>query len=104
MPISLIVKGPIKSARRAAARHGLPLESCRKVGTGKFGDVQCYAACRPNTNRQVVQWFSDRGETKAGRGFTPGTLLYHGAFCTFRDERTAREAAQLSGKRRKRRR
>lgn len=79
--ISLIVKGPVKSARRAAARHGVSMESCRVVGTGKFGDVQCYASCHPKTNDGVAQWFGSRARTKAGRGFPPGTLLYHGAFC-----------------------
>jgi hypothetical protein len=80
--ISLIVKGPIKSAKRAAARHGVSLASCRVVGSGKFGDVQCYAACKPKTNHGVVQWFGSRSRSKADRGFPPGTLLYHGAFCS----------------------
>ena len=97
--ISLIVKGPIKSAKRAGARHGVHLETCRVVGTGKWdkhvpaslvaGDVQCYAACKPTTNAGVAQWYGSRARTKAGRGHPPGTLLYHGSFC----------AKGLSGKR-----
>lgn len=80
--IALVIKGPVKSAKRAAARQGISTESCRAVGSGKFGDVQCYAPCTPSTNKKVVEWFSDRPRTKAGRGFPPGTLLYHGEFCS----------------------
>ena len=80
--ISLIVKGPVKSARREASRHGVTMESCRVVGTGKFGDVQCYARCHPKTNHGVTRWYGSRARSKAGRGFPPGTLLYHGAFCS----------------------
>lgn len=84
--ISLIVKGPLKSARRAAQRHGVTVESCRVVGSGAAlpklaGDVQCYAKCSVSMNRKVVDWFSDRARTKAGRGHPPGTLLYHGSLC-----------------------
>jgi len=79
--LSLIVKGPIKSVKRAAARHGVTMESCRVVGTNKFGDVQCYARCHPKTNHGVVQWYTTRARSKPGRGYPPGTLLYHGAFC-----------------------
>jgi hypothetical protein len=79
--ISLIVKGPVKSAKRAGARHGVHMESCRVVGTGKFGDVQCYASCHPKTNHGVVEWMHARARSKQGRGFPPGTLLYHGAMC-----------------------
>lgn len=80
--IALIVKGPIKSAKRAAARHGVSMESCRIVGSGKFGDVQCYARCRPKTNHGIAEWMHDRARAKTGRGFPPGTLLYHGTFCS----------------------
>ncbi len=82
--VSLIVKGPIKSAKRAANRHGVALESCRVVG-GKFGDVQCYARCHPKTNDGVVEWYTVRSRAKTGRGHPPGTLLYHGAFCERKD-------------------
>jgi hypothetical protein len=79
--ISLIVKGPIKSAKRAGARHGVHMESCRIVGAGKFGDVQCYASCHPKTNHGIIEWMHDRARAKQGRGFPPGTLLY-GAMCS----------------------
>lgn len=95
--ISLIVKGPVKSAKRAGARHGVHLESCRVVGTGaKFGDVQCYAACKPKTNHGVAQWYGSRDHSKEGRGFPPGTLLYHGAFCS-----NYKPGRALSGRRRR---
>jgi hypothetical protein len=98
--MSLIVKGPVKSAKRAAARHGVSMESCRVVGTGKkFGDVQCYARCHPKTNHNVAQWYGSRDHSKEGRGFPPGTLLYHGAFCE-----KYRPGKTLSGAKRKRRR
>lgn len=92
--ISLIAKGPIKNVRRAASRHGIATQSCRVVGTGKFGDVQCYASCSPSMNRKIVDWFSEKAGAKNGRGFPPGTLLYHGAMC----------AASGLGRRRTRRR
>jgi hypothetical protein len=78
--VSLIVKGPLKNAKRAAQRRGVHLESCRIVGS-KFGDVQCFAKCTTSANRNIVEWFSDRARTKAGRGYPPGTLLYHGSLC-----------------------
>jgi hypothetical protein len=78
--VSLIVKGPLKSAKRAAQRHGVALESCRAVGS-RFGDLQCYAKCTTSANRNIVDWFSDRARAKAGRGHPPGTLLYHGSLC-----------------------
>lgn len=86
--ISLIVKGPVKSAKRAAARHGVTVSSCRAT-SGRFADVQCYAPCKPSTNRNVVGWYTERGRSKAGRGFPPGTLLYHGEMCAPGRERGA---------------
>jgi len=84
--ISLIVKGPLKSARRAAQRHGVSPSSCRTVGSAAAlpklaADIQCYAPCTSSTNRKIVDWFSDRARAKPGRGHPPGTLLYHGAMC-----------------------
>jgi hypothetical protein len=80
--ISLIIKGPRKSATRAAQRHGLNLSSCRDVGSrAGAGEAQCYTPCTPSTNKKIVEWFSERSRLKAARGFPPGTLLYHGAFC-----------------------
>jgi hypothetical protein len=78
--ISLIAKGPLKSVRRAAQRHGIHLESCRVVSS-KFGDLQCYAPCSMKVNHKVVEWYTARAHAKTGRGYPPGTLLYHGAFC-----------------------
>jgi hypothetical protein len=72
----------VKSARRAAQRHGINLSSCRDVGSrAGEGEAQCYAPCTPSTNKKIVEWFTERARTKAGRGHPPGTLLYHGSFC-----------------------
>lgn len=79
--ISLIVKGPKKSATRAAARHGLPTASCRTVG----GDVQCYVPCSPTAERKVTHWYHARSQAKAGRGHPPGTLLYYSGSCVRSD-------------------
>ncbi len=78
--ISLIVKGPIKNARRAAQRHGLSTVSCREVGS--FEDVQCYVPCSASIERKTAEWYSERSRTKAGRGHPPGTLLYYSGSCS----------------------
>lgn len=85
--ISLIVKGPIKSARRAAQRHGLNARDCVDMSAAsgrpsQRGDIQCYVPCTASANRKVVDWFSERNRTKPGRGYPAGTLLYHGSLCT----------------------
>lgn len=76
--ISLIVKGPLKSARRAAQRHGLSTASCHAVS----GDVQCYAPCSTSAERKVAEWYTERSRVKAGRGHPPGTLLYYSGSCS----------------------
>lgn len=73
MPIFLSVKGPVKSAQRAASRHGLNAQ-CRE-GNRKFGTVQCKASCV--AYGKVVRWYGDREKSKKGRGFPPGALLYY---------------------------
>ena len=93
--VSLVIKGPLKSAKRAAQRHNIRVESCRIVGS-KFGDVQCYAPCSASMNHKVVEWFTERPHIKAGRGHPPGTLLYHGSLCKV-------DFGRRSRKRRKRR-
>jgi len=84
--VSLIVKGPMKSARRAAQRHGLSTRECVDVAmaSGKpsqRGDIQCYVPCSSSTNRKVVDWYTERNQTRQNRGYPAGTLLYHGSLC-----------------------
>ena len=75
--LSLIIKGPVKSAKRAAQRHGISTVSCRSVS----GDVQCYAPCSSSAMHKTAAWYSERGRSKAGRGYPPGTLLYYSGSC-----------------------
>lgn len=75
--LSLIIKGPTKNAKRAAQRHGISTVSCRDVS----GDVQCYAPCGGKAEHKTAEWFAERGRTKAGRGYPPGTLLYYSGSC-----------------------
>jgi hypothetical protein len=100
--VSLIVKGPKKSATRAAARHGIPTASCRTVG----GDVQCYAPCTPSTEAKVTKWYHTRSRVKAGRGHPPGTLLYYSGSCVRRDYKIndPRKTGSIGGARRRKRR
>lgn len=84
--VSLIVKGPIKAARRAAQRYGLSTRECvdLAMASGKpsqRGDIQCYVPCSSSTNRKVVDWYTERNQTRQDRGYPGGTLLYHGSLC-----------------------
>lgn len=100
--VSLIIKGPTKSAKRAAARHGINVSSCRAVGR----DVQCYAPCSMKVESKVTGWYHERSRVKAGRGHPPGTLLYYSGSCVRKDYKISdpHKTRGLSGPRRKRRR
>lgn len=100
--VSLIIKGPKKSATRAAARHGIPTTSCREVS----GDVQCYAPCSSTVEKKVTRWYHTRSRVKAGRGHPPGTLLYYTGSCVRADYKIGdpRKTGSLSGARSRRRR
>lgn len=94
--ISLILKGPKKSAQRAGARRGVHLSSCTTHGR----DVQCYAPCSPGVDARVDRWFvDDHKPLRRGRPAKPGTLLYTGPFCG-----SAQNSSTLSGARRRRKR
>jgi hypothetical protein len=102
--ISLIVKGPIKSAKRAGARHGVHLESCATTGSGKSGDVQCYAPCHPGTDTAVNKWFiADHSLSSRGKRAKPGALLYHGRFCGTDSVSSRSTRHGLSGRKRRKR-
>lgn len=75
--LSLIVKGPVRNARRAAHRHGVVVKDCRSVS----GDVQCYVKCSAAAQNATGRWYAERNRSKAGRGFPPGTLLYYSGSC-----------------------
>jgi len=100
--VSLIVKGPVKSARRAASRRGINTVSCRAVG----GDVQCYAPCSMKVEAKVTKWYHERSRVKAGRGHPPGTLLYYAGSCVRKDYKVGdpRKTGSLTGASRRRRR
>lgn len=77
--IRLVVKGPKKSAQRAAARRKLPVR-CKKGDTGQPGSVICDAPCSVN-RRALYTWYGEKAATRVGRGFPPGTLLYFTENC-----------------------
>lgn len=71
MPINVVFKGPFKSAKRAAARAGIPVSSCKQV-SAHFAEVQCKAPCNALTK---IQRAYKRISIKPGRGASPGDLL-----------------------------
>lgn len=98
--VSLIIKGPKKSATRAAARRGINTVSCRAVSD----DVQCYAPCSAAVERKVTAWYHERSRVKAGRGHPPGTLLYYAGSCVRKDYKLhdPRKTGRLNARRRRR--
>lgn len=77
MAVTLVIKGPVKSAKRAAARHGVPVKKCRRGSTGT--DVICEAPCKAEL--KAGRWFGEKATKRAGRGFSPGTLLFMQGRC-----------------------
>jgi Cys-tRNA synthase (O-phospho-L-seryl-tRNA:Cys-tRNA synthase) len=77
--VSLIIKGPKKSAKRAASRHGVPMASCVSHGQ----DVQCFVACTPSTRDRLDKWYGKgpRNRSTQRTWSAPGTLLYVGGSC-----------------------
>ena len=72
--LNLHIHGPMKSAKRAASRYGIPVHHC---STDKRGNVLCHAPCKPGVTNRVVSWYGERSRTKAGRGYPPGTLTFY---------------------------
>jgi hypothetical protein len=72
MALQLIIKGNKRSAGRAAARRGVPVQ-CR--AQANRGEIICVAPC--HAEGKVYRWFdTPRDVIKKGRGFPPGTLLW----------------------------
>lgn len=92
--IKLHIKGPVKTAKRAAARHGIPATKCRVLPSslGGLKNVLCEAPCSAGTN--VRRWYGEHARVKAGRGLPPGTLTFFHEAC----------GSGLGGARRKKRR
>jgi hypothetical protein len=69
----LFIKGSPANAKRAAARRGIAVRDCHlnKKGDATFCDA-------PETARTKVQeWLRDKSSVvQAGRGYTPGALLF----------------------------
>lgn len=92
MALNVIFKGPIKAAKRAAARAGFQVSKCRIISKN-FDDVRCDAPCTALT--KVQRAFGSRASIKAGRGAAPGTvLLFNPGTC---------ERSELRGASRRRR-
>jgi hypothetical protein len=73
--ISLVIKGPLKSAKRAAARRGITVKHCRVEGT----HVGCLTSC--SAASKVHAWLDEWKPThyKRDRGAAPGALIAAGA-------------------------
>lgn len=72
--IRINVKGNRRNATREASRRGITIRKClkrRRGDTSVFCDVPC------SQWNKVARWFGAKTTgTKAGRGYTPGTLLH----------------------------
>jgi len=68
--LNLIIKGQPKSAKRAAARRGIPVKNCRAINAR---ETACAAPA--HAHARVAAWL-DTGSVREGRGYEPGTLLY----------------------------
>lgn len=79
--VGLFIKGTVKNAKRAAARRGIPVRDCKATPRGD--GVMCHAPCsHSQVMNKVIHWYTERegrAPMKAGRGYAPGTLLFHGA-------------------------
>lgn len=72
--MNLVIKGRPANAKRAAARHGVPVRDCKYDGQGGNNYTVCKA---PEKSRvRVMYWFGERVTKRAGRGMTPGTLVH----------------------------
>lgn len=60
--IRLTIKGSIKNATRAAARHHIPVRNCF---SGEHGDTFCDAPC--SKHLAVMKWYGEkRNEAEKG--------------------------------------
>ncbi len=92
----LVIKGPAASARREAARRGVPIKVKRTLS---HGELTAETAC--SNHRKVMNWFGrQRSTVKMGRGYPPGELLwFNPGACD-----AAGELGRASHRRRRRRR
>ncbi len=70
------VKGPRKTAQRAAARRGIHA-TCK---ASSYGEVNCNVPCGQLT--KAMRWYGEKTSSlKQGRGYAPGEVLYfsHGS-------------------------
>ncbi len=75
--IRLSIKGPLKSAKRAASRNRVSVRNCHKL---KSGRVVCDVPCRQEV--AVARWFGKKGTIRPGRGYPPGTLVFYSSTCS----------------------
>ena len=70
----LLIKGRPANAKRAAARHGVPVDHCEYDGRGGNNYTACHAP--EKARRRVMEWFGQKETKRAGRGWPPGALVH----------------------------
>lgn len=88
MPIRVSIKGTPKMAKRAAARHGVPVRNCGVSGLPR-GTLRKETICdAPDSARaKIMAWYAEKETRREGRGFAPGAMLYFNGARTKRRKR-----------------
>jgi hypothetical protein len=71
--VKLFIKGPLKSAKREAARRGIGVRNCR---VNSRTETVCETSDASPNKVRVMQWFSRTDVNVPGRGYAPGALLF----------------------------
>ena len=69
----LFIKGPVKNARREAARRGIAVRNCKQAPRG---EAVCETSDDVPNKVRVMQWFAVTDVNVPGRGYPPGSLLF----------------------------
>lgn len=69
----LFIKGPLKSAKREAARRGIAVRNCR---VNERRETVCETSDASSNKVRIMQWFARTDVNVPGRGYAPGALLF----------------------------
>lgn len=79
MSIRLFVKGDKRAAKKAAARHGVPLTAMRQRHHRGVTEVVAVAPCSAGV--PVRYWYGEQSRLVPGSGYAPGTLVFFNERC-----------------------